>query len=473
MPRRNNRLIFLAITLISLTLYWSCSQPGDVIREKSTTIVSLTSERLPSPPEGMIYELWVCKNEVVDISVAASDVKSLGRFLFDNDVKKYYDENGVEIENRFILDDDIFSYSKIFVSVELITDPDAGRPGPIMLIDDITLPDENPMYMVFPLSDSLHEATSTFNKETVSDRDTANVGQGIWFCNYDTGTHHIVDTLAIYSVTYVLEDAPDSLLEISCSLDVAGDTLFCDTQVKLSPWDTLSTTVQVIDVVYGPDTIAYVDNITHTRVEIVYDSIIDDTPPYQIRKITPNATTSEHSVDLHIFSQFDFNLPDYSSYGWTYKGWIVSKTIPSSAIGDFTPPAWPYHTNNYNYIPGYTGGLLTTGTFSQIAAPDDANPFTIEGVKVPPYPGEDYLNSAALAPLGLDPMPNLNSDSGTIFITLEPLNLITDTTNFPLYVMIKGIDPAFNNQLMFNRTGTIKGDLFWFPEITVNIEKNY
>ncbi|MFZ5980903.1 MAG: hypothetical protein ACOYVF_09770, partial [Candidatus Zixiibacteriota bacterium] len=131
----------------------------------------------------MIYELWVCKNETVDTSVAAADVKSMGRFSYDNDDKKYFDENGVEIENRFVLEDDIFNYSTIFVSVELIDDPEPSRPGPIMLIDYVTIPDDNPMYLVFPLSDSLHQATSAFNKETVSDRNSTNDGRGLWFCN--------------------------------------------------------------------------------------------------------------------------------------------------------------------------------------------------------------------------------------------------------------------------------------------------
>lgn len=473
MPRRNNRLIFLAITLISLTLYWSCSQPGDVILEKSTTVVSLTSERLPSPPEGMIYELWVCKNETVDTSVATSDVKSMGRFSFDNDVKKYYDENGVEIENRFVLDDDIFNYSKIFVSVELIDDPEPNRPGPIMLLDDVTLPDENPMYLVFPLSDSLHRATAAYNKETVSDRSPSNVGRGIWFCNYETGRDSITDTNGIANIYFDTIDAEETDLIINCVEDEFGEPV-CDTSVAKMPWDTISTEIQVVDVDYGADTIAYVDNITHTRVDIVYDSFSDTEAPYQKVNIRLYVNTTSFGVNLHIFNQFDFNLPDYSSLGWKYKGWIVSKAIPNTAIGDFTPPAWPYHTNNYNYLPGYTGGLLTTGTFSEIAAADDANPFTIAGVKVPPYPGEDFLNSEALLDsLGLVTMPNLNSDSGTVFLSLEPMNFITDTTNFPLYVMVKAIDPASNNEGMFNRTGTIKGDLFWFPEVTVSIIERY
>lgn len=473
MPRRNNRLIFLAITLISLTLYWSCSQPGDVILEKSTTVVSLTSERLPSPPVGMIYELWVCKNETVDTSVAAADVKSMGRFSYDNDDKKYFDENGVEIENRFVLEDDIFNYSTIFVSVELIDDPEPSRPGPIMLIDYVTIPDDNPMYLVFPLSDSLHQATSAFNKETVSDRNSTNDGRGLWFCNYDTGRDSISDTNYITNIYFDTLPAEETDLHIECEVDEFGDSV-CDTWVAKMPWDTISTEIQIIPVDYGPDTIAYQDNITHTRVEIVYDSVQDSIPPYEKVNVRLYVNTTGFGVDLHIFNQFDFNLPDYSSYGWKYKGWIVSKTIPNTAIGSFTPPAWPYHTLNYNYLPGYTGGLLTTGTFSQIAAPDDGNPYTIAGVKVPPYPGEDFLNSTAiLDSLGIVSMPDLNSDSGTVFISLEPLNFVTDTTNFPLYVMVEVIDPASNNQGMFNRTGTIKGDLFWFPEITVNIEERY
>jgi hypothetical protein len=60
-----------------------------------------------------------------------------------------------------------------------------------------------------------------------------------------------------------------------------------------------------------------------------------------------------------------------------------------------------------------------------------------------------------------------------VFITLEPANALTDTTNFPLFVMVKPINPAYINEDMFNRTATIQGDLYWFPEITINIIEHY
>jgi len=453
MPRRNNRLIFLAITLISLTLYWSCSQPGDVLLEKSTTVISLTAERLPSPPEGMIYELWVAKTEDVDTSISVSDVVSMGRFSYNDATKTYYNELGQEMANRFVLNDDIYKYSKMFVSIETIVDVN-NRPGPIMLIDDITNPQDNPIYLVFPESDTLHNATVTFNKETVSDRNRNNDGRGLWFCNYETGRDSTEDTL---------------------SLDINFDSTLVDTPLYNNmPCSVISTTVDTVPIVYGLDTVAYGSNLRHIRVDVEYGYCTDIIPPYYKFDETDYGTTQANVIDLDIFNQFDFNLPDYTPFGWKYKGWVVSKAVPTSAIGELTPPVWPYHTLNYNHIPGYTGGLLTTGTFSRVDTVDDGNPYTLAGQKVPPFPGEDFLDATALLDnLGLSSPPNLNSDSGTAFISLEPANFTTDTTNFPLFVMLKPIEPGEVNQDMFNRTATIKGDLYWFPQITINILERY
>lgn len=453
MPRRNNRLIFLVITLISLTLYWSCSQPGDVLLQKSTTVISLTSERLPTPPDGMIYELWVSRIENVSTSIAASNVISLGRFSFNNTTKKYFNENGEEIANRFVLNDDIFKFVKMFVSVETIDDDEPGRPGPIMLIDDITNPEDNPIYLVFPDSDSLHGATVTFNKETVSDCNRGNDGRGIWFCHYQTGRDSMIDTTAL-TINFTAQTVDTPVYDVPCSV--------------------ISMTVDTVPVVYGPDTIAYAANPRLIRVEVEYAYCTDTVPPYTSYRLVMHETAVNNVIDVDIFNQFDFNLPDYTTYGWKYKGWIVSKAVPTSAIGEITPPVWPYHTLHYNHIPGYTGGLLTTGTFSRIDSLDNGNPYTLAGQKVPRFPGEDFLDATALLDsLGLSTPPNLHSDSGTVFISLEPFNFVTDTTNFPLFVMIKPIEPEAVNQIMFNRTSTLKGDLYWFPQITVNIIERY
>ncbi|MBN1212401.1 MAG: hypothetical protein JXA92_07470 [candidate division Zixibacteria bacterium] len=400
----------------------------------------------------MIYELWVAKTENVDTSISASDVVSMGRFSYHDATKTYFDSSGQEMANRFVLKDDIFKYSKIFVSVEDIVDVN-NRPGPIMLIDDITNPQDNPIYLVFPESDTLHNATVTFNKETVSDRNRTNDGRGIWFCNYETGRDSIPDTVSlIINFTPIESDTP--IYDAQCSV--------------------ISTTVDTIPIVYGPDTIAYGTNLRHIRIEVEYGYCTDTIPPYQDYRQMISPVAVDNIILLDIFNQFDFNLPDYTPYGWKYKGWVVSKAVPTSAIGELTPPVWPYHTLNYNHIPGYTGGLITTGTFSRVDTVDDGNPYTLAGQKVPPFPGEDFLDATALFDsLGLSSPPNLNSDSGTAFISLEPANFTTDTTNFPLFVMLKPIDPGLSNQDMFNRTATIKGDLYWFPQITVNILERY
>jgi len=79
------------------------------------------------------------------------------------------------------------------------------------------------------------------------------------------------------------------------------------------------------------------------------------------------------------------NLPTLPS-GWAYEGWVVINGIP-----------------------------VSTGTFTDVAAADDAAPFS-GAMSAPPFPGEDFLQNA---PTGLT-FPTDISGS-TVVISIEPV----------------------------------------------------
>ena len=86
MYRRSNRLFFIALSAIILAVIAGCSQPNDVLAPVASTKIILRPERLPTPPQGMLYELWVKKNN--DQSV------SLGKFNWNNQLYRFSDSAG-------------------------------------------------------------------------------------------------------------------------------------------------------------------------------------------------------------------------------------------------------------------------------------------------------------------------------------------------------------------------------------------
>ena len=120
MSKPDSRLLFIVMTLIALAVVWSCSQPDDVTAPSSLTHLWLTAERLPDPPPGMLYELWVAADPVTDTILSSEDVISLGRFSYvrNDTIDAFLDTGGVlrADSNRFVLDDDLFSYSTILIS---------------------------------------------------------------------------------------------------------------------------------------------------------------------------------------------------------------------------------------------------------------------------------------------------------------------------------------------------------------------
>ncbi len=409
----SNRLKQWLVTflLVPITLvYWGCSQPPDVLVPVSSSEVTLAPQLLPTNFPGMHYELWVAN---------ATDTASLGKFGYDGYMKHFLETSGAirTKGNRFALDDNIYRFSKIFVSVEEDADPDSASPGPIMLIDDVTIPSNSAVDLVFPLSELLWEATSRYNMETTSDSDRfAGDGEGLWFASYQRLNDSIQDTTSLDSFWV------DSTKEL-----FFRDTVIFNLINIANITDTIITRFFGVDS-YTVQVVRYDRDIQPDTVD-AGDSGLVTIPGFDYTVGLMNRFNYDE------FTQDSFALPDYSAYGWKYKGWVVSPYVSPTIVGSITPPVWNTVSFVDSLIPGINGGLLTTGTFSKINKPDDTNPYAL-GPRLPQFPGEDFLL------LGLNPgglVPNFSGNSGTVFITLEPSNFVTDSTNFPLIAFMANI----------------------------------
>ena len=486
MPRCNNRLILGLVTLAVLASFWGCEQADDISSGISLTQLRMVPERLPSTPYGMIYEMWVATD---------SDTISLGTFGWDNEAKKFLSPTGADRpdSNLFVFAGDAMDYDVMFVSLELTSDPAPASPGAIMLVDDITDPGVNPLQMIFPESDTLWQSVVRYNMQSTSDDSRGQDGYGLWFSSYSAEIDSVPDTLDLVVTidsTVRAYLAIDTIVE---GVDTTYDSIFLsrDLQDTLTPEDVFVldqyeiTNIRLDSILrdYSSDTLTLgSDSNYHYFMALEVDSAIDSTEPYYARTFTYTFTTAPRNVLLDIFSQDDYNLPDYSGYGWRYKGWIVSSSIDTTVVSTrLTPPAWNYKSAFENYIPGDKGAMVTTGTFNVVDSPDDANPFVI-GPKVPPYPGEDFLNVPALQSAygltsALNLLPSATGNEGTVFISLEPTNYPTDTTNFPLFVMIapmpSNVAQLTGDQLftMTNWTQRFSGALKGFPAIDVSMSR--
>jgi len=446
MSNRMKRLVAILALVLTSVIYWGCTEAPDIVVPVATSEVTLSPQLFPSNFVGMHYELWVANT---------ADTASLGKFTYHNFYKRFQELNGVARANgnRFFLDDNIYSYSKIFVSVEVDADPAPLSPGPIMLIDDITVPSDASVDLVFPLHELIWEATTRFNMETTSDSDAvAGDGYGLWFASYQRLTDSIRDTFSL-------------------------DSFWLDTTYEQFPRDTVLVNLIGINNIIGKDTtrIFGVDSFSHHVIRYVRDVQLDSADAGDSIMLTiPNfkyTKGSKITFDYDEFTQDSFALPDYTSYGWKYKGWVVSPYVNPANVGYATSPAWQANSINDSLMPGIRGGLLTTGTFSKINAPDDGNPYAISN-RLPQFPGEDFL----LFPSGWNGLvPNSFGNSGTVFISLEPTNFIHDSTNFPLIaftaevptdqLQITGNEVIIN---MWNRT-QINDPRIGFPRIRVDI----
>jgi len=474
------RLAFLPFLVLAGAVFiglFGCKQSEDIVTPISSTEISLAVERLPTLPDGMIYEFWVADNR---------DTISLGKFIWDAVGKRLLDTAGQEIPGIFLLDNDIFKYRSCFVSLETQPDDNFSSPGPIMLIDNVTNPEENNIILRFPKMDSLWLNNTVFNLEATSDLadSTRNRhdGYGVWFAVYGRQTYNFRDT---FYMTF------DSTVDFDTTID-PGTTAKIPNELLY-----YTETTYVVNLP-GPNFVLrhpYGDSLLHHRgVKFAlgyFDTTIPDTGTqynYHGLKIDVSARDTQRTLLYDFYNTDDEIFPDVSRYGWKYKGWVLTPYLnskPMTTRWRFTPPAYPFKIGGANMFPGDTGVLLTTGAFGSIRNPDESDPYCLPNRRAP-FPGEDFLNSAALqAAFGIDSV-NLMPDTtggniGTVFISLEPDNYVLDTTNFPLIVTAAAL-PASRAQLipagiaalsfrMRPWTAAVRGDTYGFPVIYVTITR--
>jgi len=476
MLRRHKRLLIPAFLAAVTAFWWGCTQPEDIIVGKSTTVVHLMAERLPTTPPGMAYQLWAADTLISDELYGDSLYESVSMdepFLYDFTTNTYHELDGTERadSNRFQFAGDILTYRWIFMTVQR-ADGSGPIPGPVMLMDTVMPVDQSELNLVFPRSDSLWYVAVEFNMETPSDgRDPGTDGAAVWFSTYDEETYTIQDTLAMTRWTIdTVRPAPVSFT------DDEGD---CVTSIV----NIFNIRTDTVDVVYGFDTlqkqIVLFDVETFTECDSGQGNLFKTS--VDLEWSTGPMRTGRYDD----FKQVALPLPDLRRMGWWYRGWVVSSVIRdlNVGVGQMTPPAWVGLNKHDSLIRGIDGRLLSTGLFYDLFQPDDDNPYVDDPVRVPPYPGEDFFRN--IPPAGADIEVNLvppgGRSTGTVFISMHPYNALTDTTNFPLIVQTRDI-PAdtFSVQtdhqqfVMSNKTnvGTFgMGDRVGFPQVQARIQR--
>ncbi|UCG62742.1 MAG: anti-sigma factor [Candidatus Zixiibacteriota bacterium] len=411
MFKRNKLFILLILPLLSILPFWGCEQPEDVLTPITETTVWLTANKLPTNPDGMVYELWVANStDSVPIEKFGYDFVS-GRFLeTDGSVRSD--------SNEFLINYDLLDFTTIFVSVERNPDDNSNSPGAIMLYD---LTVSETIKMRFPKMDSLWAASVWYNMESPSDGapggiaglDPTTDGYAVWFSSYIEMLRPLNDTLGIFdwSVAYdTLEDytGPEEMIVV---IGIDDNSIVTKDTARVFGLDLIEQKV--------------------TRFDILLDTITE--PPYVATVLTINYDVYESNISFDNFNQGqdneEFGLPVLTDFGWRYKGWVVSPYIDSDAITSrMTMPAWQIIGIELDET---DGAMLSTGVFGDVRYPDESNPY-VASARIPPYPGEDFLMNLpdGIAPVCL--VPNENGNPGRVFISLEPINAVSTATNFPL-----------------------------------------
>ncbi|MEK7775071.1 MAG: anti-sigma factor [Candidatus Zixiibacteriota bacterium] len=475
MSIRHKRMLGILLGAVMVSLWWGCSQPDDILSEIGSSTFYLNPERLPSLPSDMSYELWVTDND--------ADTISLGKFKWDNLTKHFTDLDGNlrTDSGQFNLSTDALKYKSILLSVEVHPDVDPTHAGPVMLVDSLNDPDDNPITLRFPLSDSLWNAVSYFNMETPTDSNIYdNEGYGVWFSAFQVQVDTVTDTLSLdsFEIDTVLTTQPADPSK------KGQDTFFVENIINIG--------VDTITRILGFDTIQQIIPV-YDRV-IGHDGVIS--PPAKPTRITTELTlyfTVGGSIVIEYGQYFrlagGYGFIDYSEQGWMYRGWVVS-TVAADAgcgTGPMTLPAWGDDDPINRYIPGHsTGSLLSIGRFSIDSVKDIDNPYSI-GPRRPDIPGEDFLqnlpNGIPLPAEGLVPsVMNPAGTFGSVIITLEPSNFTKQgVTNFPLIFMTREL-PSLRDSItadtlpdiveefvLYNKSGAVHGDLVGFPRVNVTL----
>ncbi|MDH3938824.1 MAG: hypothetical protein OEV68_15985, partial [candidate division Zixibacteria bacterium] len=275
MLRRHKRLLVLTALVLIATFWWGCSQPDDILTEKSTTLINLVAERLPTTPDGMAYQLWVADTVILDAVVGTQAIDE--PFRYDFATNKFLELDGTRRAdtNEFRFSGDILNYQWVLMTVER-TDGSGASPGPVMLIDSVTPDWVSKLDMIFPLSDSLWFSAVEFNMESPSNgRDSASDGAAVWFSVYDERTWLVQDTIALDSwvidTAYVDTFTPD---EGDCITNIVNisDPVVHDTQ-RVFGFDTVP--IQIVT--YSQETVETCDSgqghLLKTSVSLFYNTL--------------------------------------------------------------------------------------------------------------------------------------------------------------------------------------------------------
>lgn len=503
MYRRRNRLLFFALSALILAIISGCAQPDDIIAPASSTDIFLTPSRLPTPPPGMIYELWVVDED--DNSV------SLGKFNWDSRLYRFSDTAGNRIDSVWTTDFDILNYKYLCVSIERFPDPQPDSMGPVMLKDLVVEPRLRPMKLVFPIDLWLLQA-GYFIQTPTDGNPNSNEASGLWFGFYNYDSVFINDTTNAaltlgagvplsfnIDTTWDNSNPPqiisidtvnlDSLQEIRNFIWLTNERLDTNNSYTLPYPFYLDTFVQITlkyDSILYPvnlttDTITYTDTITHINNSNV---VVTEIKVFKMPPLTfyPTSITYSTRVRGYLIERI---LPDSLVYddivnltgtGWHYKGWVISPYLqPRASFASITKPSW-LEAQSSQYLNPISSGILTTGPFTDFNRADNSNPHS-SGTKVPDIPGEDFLNNlpAGVTRIVLADSVASGVRTGTVFISLEPDNY-DSTTNFPLILLSsEGLMPSYSqissriahtqHNRMTNWYRMVENDPIGFPSI--------
>jgi hypothetical protein len=511
MRERYNSLLLLALLVTILALLGGCSQPDDVLAPVYSTQLILSPSRLPSPPSGMVYELWLTKN--------SGEYLSLGKFNWDSKLYRFYDVSGNVIDSAWTINEDALNYDQITLTIEEYPDAEPDSMGPIMLADTLRNPSEDVTKMIFPMDLWLGQAgfciTTPTDKNSYSKR-----ASGVWFSYYmfnevtyadtfdvtistDRGTRRPLYIDTTWDSTQipptVIKIDTTNLTELAQTLDTLRITnegrdtnlyyiIYLDTFVHItSTFDFKAYPVNVTkDTVYVIDTLHLLTRTGSVDVPVTKIDTITIAPfmDYGHTITYPVAAIANHTDTLDYFLPNYQDIPDLNGTKWHYKGWIVSSYLaPSASFGALTKPCWlggiiDFWINSAEY------GLITTGSFKSFDAPDGGNPYSLSG-RVPQLPGEDFLTNLpdGLGPRGIyfaDSLIPTFTNPGTVIITLEPDNYNNDSTNFPLilftnesaipsYNTIANNAPHVADYRLRNWSSAVDGNTVGFPAIKVSL----
>jgi hypothetical protein len=381
---RNPLTLLTALTAV-FALYMGCAEDQPISAPFTRATVNLSPRAFPSPPDGMIYELWLQKLDGSDTS--------LGRFGWDQDLYVMRDPMGVATDRNFPVDLNILDWDFLSVSVENISTAAGSGPGPIFMRDRIFSPDEREfLLMKYPI-DFSGITTGFVTIETPTDGSFSNDSAGIWFAIYSRGTITTQDTIGASATELVQVPRSRSKdAETGSTLDTIGidsvmknitynrysrfnlDTIIVTTArsffhtVPINWFDTLSISaidttldtpividttmvppdtsfVLIIDTtVFPPDTSFVIDTTIDTSYNVDSSSVQyiiaarDTFPPDTIdyganRDFIMQQTTDLGASTVTSVHQFDngfSELFDLTGTGWHYKGWVLGPFTGSS-----------------------------------------------------------------------------------------------------------------------------------------------